>query len=40
LVLGGNEGALRETILSVYAGKPVYVLSKYGAISNYVVVTK
>jgi len=36
LVLGGNEGTLRETILSVYAGKPVYVLSKYGAVGNYV----
>lgn len=36
LVLGGNEGTLRETILSVYAGKQVYVLSKYGAVGNYV----
>jgi hypoxanthine phosphoribosyltransferase len=35
LVLGGNEGALRETILAVYTGKPVYVLSGYGAVGNY-----
>lgn len=35
LVLGGNEGTLRETILSVYAGKPVYVISDYGAVGNY-----
>ena len=35
VVLGGNNGTLRETILSVYAGKPVYVLSNYGAVGNY-----
>ena len=35
VVLGGNEGTLRETILSVYTGKPVYVLSNYGAVGNY-----
>ncbi len=35
LVLGGNEGTLRETILSVHAGKPVYVIKGYGAVGNY-----
>jgi hypoxanthine phosphoribosyltransferase len=36
LVLGGNEGTLNETILSLYAGKPVYILASYGAVGNYV----
>ena len=40
LVLGGNEGTLRETILSIYAEKPVYVLSKYGVVGNYVMKSK
>lgn len=40
LVLGGNEGTLRETILSVYAGKPVYVISRYGSVGNYAQASK
>ncbi len=36
LVLGGNEGTLRETILSVHARKPVHVIKGYGAVGNYV----
>ena len=35
LVLGGNEGTLRDTILSVHAGKPVYVIKGYGAVGHY-----
>ena len=36
LVLGGSEGTLRETILSAHAGKPIYLISGFGAVGNYV----
>tara|TARA_Y100000310_G_C20633980_1_gene790187 strand:- start:47 stop:1738 length:1692 start_codon:yes stop_codon:yes gene_type:complete len=35
LVLGGNEGTLRETILSAHAGKPTYLVSGFGAVGHY-----
>ena len=40
LVLGGNEGTLRETILSAHAGKPTYLVSGFGAIGHYAGRTK
>lgn len=36
LVLGGNDGTLKETLLSLYAQKPVYVISGFGAVGSYI----
>ena len=35
LVLNGKNGTLKETLLSLYAGKPVIVIAGYGAVGNY-----
>ena len=35
LVLGGKEGTLNESVLSLYANKPVYVIRNFGAVGKY-----
>ena len=40
LVLGGQEGTLREVLLSFDLGKPVIIIRGYGPVATYVLGTK